>query len=197
MDSNKRFLDLFLGMPGSTNDSRMLRRSSLHHLGMHGNLFDRLNGVDGFTPFLIGDSGYPLIPWLMVPHRGPGQLSVAEQLFNRRLRRGRCVVENAFGILKQTFRELLVKSQLHITFLPDVIVCCAILHNVLLGQSHEQVEHLLEVLRTEGLDGEVIDDDVGPGEVANPNGDDVVFARGSEVRRNLGLYLSMQRHQGA
>ena len=196
VDSNKRFLDLFLGMPGSTNDSRMLRRSSLHHLAMHGNLFDRVNGDDGFSPFLIGDSGYPLLPWLMVPHRGPGQLSLAEELFNRRLRRGRCVVENAFGILKQTFRELLVKSQLHITFLPDVIVSCAILHNVLLGQSHEDVEQLLEVLRTEGLHGEVIDDDVGQGDAGNPNRDDVVGARGSEVCRDLGLYLTMQRQQG-
>ena len=161
-------------MPGSTNDSRMLRRLSLHHLAMHGNLFDRVNGDDGFSPFLIGDSGYPLLPWLMVPHRGPWQLSLAQQLFNRRLRRGRCVVENAFGILKQTFRELLVKSQFHITFLPDVIVSCAILHNVLLGQSHEDIKQLLEVLRTEGLDGKVIDDDVGQGDADNPNGDDVL-----------------------
>ena len=38
VDSNKRFLDLFLGMPGSTNDSRMLRTSSLFHKGMHGTL---------------------------------------------------------------------------------------------------------------------------------------------------------------
>jgi hypothetical protein len=183
-------------MPGSTNDSRMLRRSSLHQLGMHNNLFDRQHGVEGFSPFLVGDSGYPLLPWLMVPHRGPDQLSIAEQLFNRRLRRGRCVVENAFGILKQTFKELLVKSQLHVTFMPDVIMSCAILHDVLLGQSAEEVEELLGVLCREGLDGEVIDEDGGPGDAANPNGDDVVSEWGTEVRRNLGLYLTMQRNQG-
>jgi hypothetical protein len=32
VDSQKRFMDLYLGMPGSTNDSRVLRRSSLYHL---------------------------------------------------------------------------------------------------------------------------------------------------------------------
>lgn len=206
VDSDKRFLDLFLGMsgstndsrmlgmPGSTNDSRMLRRSSLHHLAMHNNLFDRHNSVDGFPPFLVGDSGYPLLPWLMVPVRGPGRLTVAEELFNRRLRRGRCVVENAFGILKQTFRELLVKSQLHVTFLPDVITACAILHNVLLGQSVDEVEQLLNVLRTEGFEGEVIDDEGGQADDGQAEGDDVVIARGSEVRRELGLYLTMQRN---
>ena len=36
VDSRKVFLDLFLGMPGSTNDSRMLRRSSLYQLATVG-----------------------------------------------------------------------------------------------------------------------------------------------------------------
>ena len=200
-DSEKRFLDLFLGMPRSMNDSRMLRRSSLHHQALHNNLFDRQHSVDGFAPFLIGDSGYPLLPWLMVPHRGPGQLSVAEQLFNRRLRRGRCVVENAFGIMKSTFRELLVKTHLDVTFLPDVIICCALLHNVLLGQSDEEVERLLNVLRTEGLDGEVIDEELVPGDGGNVNAQDDEnapdgdLARGTTIRSNLGIYLTVQRNQ--
>lgn len=72
--------------------------------------------------------------------------------FNKKLRKGRCVVENAFGILKLTFRKLLEKSDLLVTFLPNVILCCVILHNVLLGQSHKEVEELLQVLRMEGLE---------------------------------------------
>lgn len=95
VDSEKRFLDLYVGMPGSTNDSRMLRRSSLYQLAMTETLMDPGLSMDGFTPYLVGDLGYPLLPWLMVPHRTQGQFSVAETLFNRRLRRGRSVVENA------------------------------------------------------------------------------------------------------
>ena len=159
-------MDLYLGIPGSTNDSRMLHRSSLYASAMRNNLFDEQYRVQGFSPYLLGDLGYPLLPWLMVPHRARGQLSVAEALFNKKLRRGLCVVENAFGILKQTFRELLTKSDLLVAFLPDVILVCAILHNVLLGQSHEDVENLLGVLRTEGLDGEVCNDNAGFEEVA-------------------------------
>lgn len=129
----------------------------------------------------------------MVPHRTQAQLSVSESLFNRRLRRGRCVVENAFGILKQSFRELLVKSDLHVTFLPDVILCCAILHNILLAQSHEEVEELLEILRTEGLDGAVEDDDGGAIDAGEAIRDDIAAAAGSAKRTELGLWLSMQR----
>lgn len=112
VDSEKRFIDLYLGMPGSTNDSRVLRRSSLYTLAMQGNLFDAQYVVEGHSPYLIGDLGYPLQPWLMVPHKVVGNLSVSESLFNKKLRKGRCVVENAFGILKQSFRELLQKSDL-------------------------------------------------------------------------------------
>jgi hypothetical protein len=146
VDSKKRFLDLYLGMLGSTNDARVLHRSSLYRKAMHNNLFDAHFADHGFSPYLLGNSGYLLLPWLMVPHRGQGLLPVADELFNKKLRRGRGVVENAFGILKQTFRELLVKSELQVAFRPDVILYCVILHNVLLGQSHEEIEQLLEVL---------------------------------------------------
>ena len=71
VDSEKRFLDLYLGMPGSTNDSRVLRRSSLFHRAQNKGLFDARGEVDGFMPYLIADSSYPLLPWIMVPHRGP------------------------------------------------------------------------------------------------------------------------------
>jgi hypothetical protein len=48
VDSNKKFLDLYLGMPGSTHDERVLRRSSLYHLAQNNNLFDPRAGIDGF-----------------------------------------------------------------------------------------------------------------------------------------------------
>ena len=193
VDSQKRFMDLYLGMPGSTNDSRMLCRSSLYASAMHNNLFDEQYRVQGFSPYLLGDLGYPLLPWLMVPQRAGGQLSVAEALFNKKLRRRRCVVENAFGILKQTFCELLTKSYLHVAFLPDVILACAILHNVLLGQSHEDVENLLGVLRYEGLDGEACDDNVGFEEVVEVAMEPPTATLAFDKQNQLGVFLSLQR----
>jgi hypothetical protein len=194
VDNKKRFLDLYLGMPGSTNDARVLRRSTLYRLGMSGELWDARNSVEGFSPYLLGDSGYPLLSWLMVPHRNGRNLTLLERLFNKKMRKGHCVVENAFGILKQTFRELLVKSDLHVVFLPDVITCCAILHNVLLGQSHSEVEHLMQVLCNEGLHGEVVDDDVEPREVDPAEANNGVAIQGGERRERLGIYLAARRN---
>jgi hypothetical protein len=57
VDSNKHFFNLYLGMPGSTNDARILRRSSLYHLALRNNFFDARFAADGFSPYLLGDSG--------------------------------------------------------------------------------------------------------------------------------------------
>jgi hypothetical protein len=67
-DNKKRFLDLFLGMPSSTNDARVLQRSSLYRKAIHNNLFNARFSMEGFAPYLLDDSGYPLLSWLMVPH---------------------------------------------------------------------------------------------------------------------------------
>ena len=148
----------------------------------------------------LEDSGYPLLQWLIGPHKGPGHLTLAEALYNRKVRKDRRIMENAFGILKQTFRELLVKLDLSVdlsvTFLPDVITCCAILHNVLLGQFHEDVEHFMEVLWTEGLEGEVVDEEraipnFGP-EIGGGDNIGVGSPCAVQKRTEVGIYLALQ-----
>jgi len=162
-----------------------------------GELLPSIASVDGYSPYLIGDLGYPLLPWLMIPHRGR-QLSVSEILFNRKLRSGRCVVENAFGILKHTFRELLLKSDLHLGFLPDVVLACAILHNVILGQAPEEVEDFLNMLRCEGLDNgsaTVTETEVTPA-VPDDTGDNNVSTVSRQKRHDLRVYLTIRRRGG-
>jgi hypothetical protein len=86
---------------------------------------------------------------------------------------------------------------LSVTFLPDVISTCAILHNVLLGQSHDEVERLLGVLWNEGLAGEVLDDEAdGMDIVGEPPREDIPVEalRGADKRSELGVYLAMQRN---
>lgn len=101
------------------------------------------------------------------------------------------MVEHSFGILKQMFRELLVKSDLHVTFLLDVIISCCLLHNHLLGQSTDEVERLLEVLQNEGMALEVEDEPiVEPPPPGPPNKDHV---EGAAKRAALGNYLANRR----
>ena len=64
-----------------------------------------LIGADEIQPYLVGDSAYPLSPWLQKPYpegtRDPG-----EKRFNKELSSARVVVECAFGILKSRWRIL-------------------------------------------------------------------------------------------
>ena len=147
----------------------------------------------GFSPYLLVDSGYPLLSLGMVPHKDFGNLPLVDTLFNRKLRRDRGVVENAFGILKQTFCELLGKLDLLVTFLPDVIICCAILHNMLLGQSHQEVERLLQVLRMEGLPDQDADEAVVV-DVDEGGQDDVQLPGSAKKSWQLGIFLALQRN---
>jgi hypothetical protein len=195
VDRWKRFLDVMVGMPGSTHDSKVLRRSSLYAQAEEGSLFEAGVNVDGFTPYLLGDAGYLLKQWLLMPYRdGRGRAdarSVLEHLYNRRLSQGRSVVENAFGILKQSFRELLHVTDLHITFVPNVVVACCLLHNILLGQSSDEVARLLNILQREGARPEVDDDPL-----LDPQHDataTVEFRRAEVKRHEFGVYLGRRR----
>jgi hypothetical protein len=60
---------------------------------------------EGISPYLIRDKGYPLLLWLMVPHKKIGvRHFILQALLNKRLSWAKILVENNFNILKKTFR---------------------------------------------------------------------------------------------
>jgi hypothetical protein len=145
VDLKKRFVDLFVGIPGSTNDMRTLRRSALYANVINHRILNDQDGLvhEGFTPYLLGDKGYPLLTWLMVAYKDDRPLSVLEKLYNKRMRRGRSVVECAFGILKCNWWELLHDSSLSVDIMPDVVAACALLYNMVLTDKDVDIELLM------------------------------------------------------
>jgi hypothetical protein len=109
VDSRKRFIDLCIGLPTSIYDLYM-------SVTQRGLLNVQTGMIDNVPPYLIGDKGYPCLSWLLVPHKNEGRqpLNVLERLFNRRLSKGRALVENAFANLKLMFKELLQKTTLNL-----------------------------------------------------------------------------------
>jgi hypothetical protein len=59
------------------------------------------------------------------------------------------MVENAFGILKATWRELLVKTDMKVEFIPNLITCCYVLFNMILGTAAPNIDYLKTVLEEE------------------------------------------------
>ncbi|XP_054825952.1 uncharacterized protein LOC129323443 [Eublepharis macularius] len=135
VDSDARFLDIFVGFPGRAHDARVLRNSPLFKRLEDGARRPKrpvtLEGVT-FDPVIIGDPAYPLRPWLMKPYPAPS--TRAQERFNYRLSRARMSVERSFGILKNRWlylqRPLLVSERLMVA----VITTCCILHNICLSR---------------------------------------------------------------
>lgn len=79
----------------------------------------------------LGDSGYPLRPWLQTPIRDaiPGS---AENRYNDAFKKARSLIERCNGLLKMRFRCLFKHRVLHYSPTKSslIINACAVLHNI-------------------------------------------------------------------
>lgn len=131
-DSELNIVNYVVKWPGSTHDSRILTQSEIYR---HFENNDR-------NCIILGDSGYPLKSWLMVPFLNP--TTEPERQFNRAQRSTRNTVERCIGILKKRFACL---NKLRMT--PEractVIVATCILHNIcMLADGQLPIEELAD-----------------------------------------------------
>ena len=118
-DERLKILDIVSGWPGSTHDSRVWDNSYICTRFEDG----QQEGI------LLGDSGYPLAPYLMIPYPHPPN-SREKGRFNRALCKGRSGVERCIGVLKRRWPCLSRKLCCNHEKVPDIIVACAVLHNL-------------------------------------------------------------------
>ena len=87
-----------------------------------------VEGEDPVPVCILGDSAYPLLPFLMKGFVNEGS-NEKEQIFGFKLSSARMVTECAFGRLKERFRCLRRKMDINIEDLLYVIYACFSLHN--------------------------------------------------------------------
>nr|XP_054595132.1 putative nuclease HARBI1 [Nothobranchius furzeri] len=125
-DHQGRFIDTYVGWPGSVHDSRVLRHSPLY----------RQSAYPPPGHFILADGGYPCLQHplpLITPYKQV-VLGVGAQRFNSHHSRARCIIERAFGMMKTRFWTIFLKAlEVHHTFVPHVITACTILHNICLS----------------------------------------------------------------
>ena len=132
-DASFRFLDVSTGYPGSIHDARILRMSRLHWKVSQGDWLKgpiKQIGPVEVGPLLVGDSAYPLSLWLMKPFKQTATLIEEQVHYNKALRQARVVVEQAYGILKGRWRNLLKPMEEHISTASTTIMACCVLHNI-------------------------------------------------------------------
>lgn len=82
----------------------------------------------------LGDSAYPLSPWLMTIYSDRNrELTPIQQQFNRLIIQTRQIIERCIGVLKMRFRCLLSERKLkyHPKIAGEIINTCVVLHNFL------------------------------------------------------------------
>jgi hypothetical protein len=124
-DNRKRFIFADSRWPGSTSDTGAVSRSSFLT-----NLFIRRDPVLFPQPYMIlSDGGFHKRSCFIAPdYQARNRL---ENLFNTSISRARCVVENAFGLLKMKWRRLHQHSiQESTRIIPELVLCACVLHNI-------------------------------------------------------------------
>lgn len=146
VDPNMRFRDIITGWPGSMSDEQVLRSSSFFKLAEEGK---RLNGCMKILPegivareYIIGDTGFPLLPWLLTPYDGK-ELSNVQVEFNKRVIATQMVAKKALARLKEMWKIIqgvMWKPDKH--KLPRIILVCCILHNILIDMEDEVLDDM-------------------------------------------------------
>ena len=130
--TKKVFTDFSWGFPGSMYYAHVLWGSAIFRGAEQGEILTAPTVIVGgreMTPYLVGDSAYPLNPWLMKPYpertRDPQEIT-----FNKELSSARVQVECAFGTLKNQWRILQKHFDGDIEFAIKATIACAVLHNI-------------------------------------------------------------------
>ncbi|XP_059910907.1 uncharacterized protein LOC132459985 [Gadus macrocephalus] len=103
--------------PGSVHDARILRQSALYRELQT----NRPNGI------ILGDSAYPLLPWLMTPF--PVANTPEQARFNIAHCKTRCAIERLNGVLKRRF-ACLNYLRVEPKVACNIILACIVLHNI-------------------------------------------------------------------
>ncbi|KAJ0638804.1 putative harbinger transposase-derived nuclease domain-containing protein [Helianthus annuus] len=146
VDPDMRFRDVVTGYPGKMDDASVLQKSSFHDLSEKG---ERLNGKKLKLPegteireYIVGDSGFPLLPWLLTPYQGR-DLPETKTEFNKRHFATKLVAQRALARLKDVWRVIHgVMWRPDKNRLPRVILACCILHNIMIDMEDDALDEL-------------------------------------------------------
>ncbi|CAN1150376.1 Protein ALP1-like [Linum perenne] len=143
VDPDMRFLDIVTGWPGKMDEWEVLQSSTFQKLCDKG---ERLNGKrmqlseqeegSEIREYIIGDSGYPLLPNLIIPYEK--ELSNSREEFNRRHSGTQIVAQRALARLKEMWKIIggqMWRPDRH--RLPRFILVCCLLHNIAIDLEDE------------------------------------------------------------
>nr|XP_054921826.1 putative nuclease HARBI1 [Dermacentor andersoni] len=180
-DADMKILALDPMRPGSDHDAFVWRTTWLRRRFQAGRIVNA-------GEYLLGDSGYPLEPWLLTPVPGHPPVHTAEGQYNTAHAAMRSVVERCIGLLKSRFRCL----QRYRTLLyeperaANIVAACAVLHNLRLSEGDESGDDSDDDSSSGSSSSELDNNgDPMPHSLPRNTGSRMHYLRGRAVRDNV------------
>ncbi|GAB2267740.1 hypothetical protein Dimus_038679 [Dionaea muscipula] len=120
IDHKGAFTDVCIGWPGSLPDDQVLEKSALYQRASRGLLKD---------VWLVGNCGYPLLDWVLVPYTHQN-LTWTQHAFNEKIGEVQGVAKEAFARLKGRWGCLQKRTEVKLQDLPVLLGACCVLHNI-------------------------------------------------------------------
>ncbi|KAJ6749291.1 hypothetical protein OIU79_030231 [Salix purpurea] len=114
------FTDVCIGYPGSMPDERVLEECAL---------FKRAKSGALKNVWIAGNSGHPLMDWVLVPYTRH-HLTWTQHAFNEKIGEIQRVSKEAFARLKGRWTCLQRRAEVKLQDLPVVLGACCVLHNI-------------------------------------------------------------------
>lgn len=133
-DSNYRFTYVNVGDYGSISDGGIFRNCELGKMLDNGEFpLPPNDSTTGLPYCFLGDSGFPLRKYLMVPYNLKKDYNQSKVIYNQQLSKGRTIIENSFGILTARWRVFANKITLSPEKSQMITMACICLHNFILS----------------------------------------------------------------
>ncbi|XP_060188848.1 protein ALP1-like [Lycium barbarum] len=146
VDPKGIFTDVCIGWPGSMSDDKVLEKSALSQRANRELLKD---------VFVVGNSGFPLMDWVLAPYTRQN-LTWTQHAFNEKVGDIQKVAKEAFMRMKARWSCLQKRTEVKLQDLPVVLGACCVLHNI----CEMRGEELSQELRFDLFDDEMVPENI-------------------------------------
>ncbi|XP_009762418.1 protein ALP1-like [Nicotiana tabacum] len=146
VDPKGIFTDVCIGWPGSMSDDKVLEKSALFQRANRGLLKD---------VWVVGNSGFPLMDWVLAPYTRQN-LTWTQHAFNGKVGEIQRVAKEAFMRMKARWSCLQKRTEVKLQDLPVVLGACCVLHNI----CEMRGEELNPELRFDLFDDEMVPENI-------------------------------------
>ena len=143
VDHQFKFLDCYIGWPGSVHDARIFNNSDILQ-----NILN--NPLDMFPEnhYMIGDSAYTLTSYMLTPYKENGYLTEKQKHYNYIQAVTRNIVERTFALFKGRFPRMKYVEVNNVKEISDIVLSTCVIHNYIIdmeGAATEEIEFAEEL----------------------------------------------------